>query len=68
MAGYKLYTDDLAAAAPAGAVWSVHAGLARRGPVLAAYGCEDGLVYTLETIVPRDTRLQQPTPTAICGP
>ena len=56
-----------AAAAPAGAVWSVHAGRCPGGGVYAAYGCEDGLVCTLEAAVPRDTRLQQPAPTAACG-
>jgi hypothetical protein len=56
-----------AAAAPAGAVWSVDAGRCPGGGVYAAYGCEDGLVCTLEAAVPRDTRLQQPAPTAACG-
>jgi hypothetical protein len=56
-----------AAAAPAGAVWSVHAGRCPGGGVFAAYGCEDGLVCTLEAAVPRDTRLQQPAPVAACG-
>jgi hypothetical protein len=54
-------------AAPAGAIWSVHAGACQGGSVFAAYGCEDGLVYTLETAVPRDPRVQHPTPTAVCG-
>lgn len=50
-----------------GAVWSVHAGRCPGGGVFAAYGCEDGLVCTLEAAVPRDTRLQQPAPVATCG-
>lgn len=59
--------DSPAAVAPAGAVWSVHAGRCPGGGVFVAYGCEDGLVCTLEAAVPRDTRLQQPAPTAACG-
>lgn len=45
----------------------MHTGMCAGGSVHAAYGCEDGHVYTLQQVVLRDKRVSHPSPIAICG-